>query len=188
MTEPQRKIVLDMSVSLDGFIEGPNREIDWHVVDDELLTHFNENLKRMGAFLQGRVLYEVMTEAWPRAGEEPDSPPAMAEFADIWRHMPKIVYSRTLEHAGPNATIVRDVVPAEVLALKALPGGDLSLGGAGLTASFLQHDLIDEFWIYVHPVAIGSGKALFPPDMRIKLRLEETRAFGNGVVLLRYSR
>jgi dihydrofolate reductase len=188
MTETNRKIVLSTSVSLDGFIEGPNGEIDWHMVDDELHAHFNENLRRMGAFLHGRVMYELMAQAWPHADEDPDSTPTMAEFAGIWRDMPKIVYSRTLRHADWHSTIVPDVVPDEVRALKAAPGGDLALGGAGLTASFLKHDLIDEFWIYVHPVAIGSGRALFPPDTRITLRLDETRTFGNGVVLLRYSR
>lgn len=188
MTEAQRKIIVTTSVSLDGFVEGPNREIDWHVVDRELHAHFNENLKRMGAFLEGRVMHELMAQVWPHMGQNAAATPEELEYAGIWLNMPKIVYSRTLRRADWNATIVRDVVPEEVRALKALPGGDLSLGGAGLTASFLRHDLVDEFWIYVHPVAIGQGKPLFPPDARIRLRLEETRRFGNGVVLLRYTR
>lgn len=188
MTEMQRKIILTTSVSLDGFIEGPNREIDWHVVDRELHAHFNENLKRMGAFLEGRIMYELMAQVWPHMDQNPAATPEELEYAGIWLNMPKIVYSRTLQRADWNTTIVRDVVPDEVRALKTLPGGDLSLGGAGLMASFLRHDLVDEFWIYVHPVAIGRGKPLFPPDARITLRLEETRRFGNGVVLLRYTR
>lgn len=188
MTEMQRKIILTTSVSLDGFIEGPNREIEWHVVDRELHAHFNENLKRMGAFLEGRVMYELMAQVWPHMDQNPAATPEELEYAGIWLNMPKIVYSRTLQRADWNTTIVRDVVPDEVRALKTLPGGDLSLGGAGLMASFLRHDLVDEFWIYVHPVAIGRGKPLFPPDARITLRLEETRRFGNGVVLLRYTR
>jgi dihydrofolate reductase len=72
--------------------------------------------------------------------------------------------------------------------LKAQPGGDLALGGANLAATFMRRDLIDEFHICVHPVVIGRGKPLFPPDAKIALRLEETRRFGNGVVLLRYRR
>lgn len=79
--------------------------------------------------------------------------------------------------------------PAEVAALRAVPGGDLTLGGADLAASFLRHDLVDEYRIYVHPVRIGRGKPLFPPtDAPVPLRLEEARAFGNGVVLPRYAR
>ena len=184
-----RKIVLWMSVSVDGFIEGPNRELDWHLVDDELHRHFNEQLAAMGGFLDGRVTYELMAEFWPTADADPASTAPMREFARIWREMPKIVYSRTLERADWNTTIVRDVVVEEVLALKAQPGGDLTLGGADLAAAFMRHDLIDEYRLYVHPVVIGRGKPLFPTsDARIDLRLAETRAFGNGVVLLRYQR
>ena len=184
-----RKVVLTMSVSLDGFIEGPNREIDWHMVDDELHSHFNEWLAAMGAFLSGRVTYELMAEFWPTADADPSSTGPMVEFARIWRDMPKIVYSTTLEHADWNTTVVRDVVPEEVMALKAQPGGDLALGGADLAAAFMRHDLIDEYRIYVHPVVIGRGKPLFPPrDAKVVLRLAQTRTFGNGVVLLRYER
>ena len=111
----------------------------------------------------------------------------MVEFARIWRDMPKIVFSRTLERADWNTTVVRDVVADEVMELKAAPGGDLVLGGADLAAAFMRHDLIDEFWLYVHPIAIGQGKPLFQPSVaKIHLRLAETRTFGNGVVLLRY--
>jgi dihydrofolate reductase len=184
-----RKIILMMSVSVDGFIEGPDREIDWHMVDDELHGHFNEQLSARGAFLNGRVTHELMAGFWPTADSDPSSTGPMVEFARIWRDTPKIVYSRTLERAGWNTTIVRDVVPEEVMELKAQPGGDLSLGGADLAAAFMRHDLIDEYRLYVHPVVIGRGKPLFQPtDAKIDLRLAESRRFGNGVVLLRYER
>jgi dihydrofolate reductase len=103
--------------------------------------------------------------------------------------MPKIVFSRTLERADWNTTILRDVVVEEIMALKAQPGGDLALGGADLAAAFMQHDLIDEYHLYVHPILIGRGKPLFQAsDAKINLRLAETRTFGNGVVLLSYQR
>ena len=183
-----RKIVLMMSVSLDGFIEGPNRELDWQSVDDELHSHFNEQLSGMGAFLDGRVMYELMAGFWPTADTDPSSTAPMIEFARIWRDMPKIVYSRTLERADWNTTVVRDVDPEEVRRLKAEPGGDLALGGADLAAAFMRHDLIDEYRLYVHPIVIGAGKPLFPSDAEFSLRLAETRTFGNGVVLLCYRR
>ncbi len=184
-----RKIILMMSVSLDGFIEGPNRELDWHLVDDELHSHFNEELGAMGAFLDGRITYELMADFWPTADADPSSRGPMVEFARIWRDMPKIVFSRTLEEADWNTTVVREVVVEKVLALKAQPGGDLALGGADLAATFMRHDLIDEYRLYVHPVVIGRGKPLFQPsDVNIDLRLAETRTFGNGVVLLHYRR
>ena len=182
-------IVLMMSVSLDGFFEGPDRELDWHLVDDELHTHFNAELARMAMFLDGRVTYELMAAFWPTADHDPASTPPMREFARIWREMPKLVYSRTLERAGWNTTIVRDVVADEVRALKARAGADLALGGAGLAAEFMRLDLVDEYRLYVHPVVLGQGRALFPPSAtRTALRLAGTRAFGNGVVLLRYER
>ena len=184
-----RKIVLMLSVSLDGFFEGPNHELDWQLVDDELHEHFNEVLGAMGGFLSGRVTYELMAGFWPTADEDPTSTKPMVEFARIWREMPKIVYSTTLDHADWNATVVRDVVPAEVLKLKEQPGGDFALGGAGLAAAFMRYDLIDEHRLYVHPVLIGRGKRLFEPsDAKVDLRLAETRSFGSGVVLLRYER
>jgi len=183
-----RKIILMMSVSLDGFFEGENRELDWQMVDDELHRHFNEQLAGMSAFLDGRITYELMAGYWPTADKDPSSPAPVVEFARIWRDMPKIVFSRTLERADWNTTIVREVVPEEIMKLKALPGGDLVLGGAELAATFMRHHLIDEYRIYVHPVIIGQGKPLFQrSDVRITLRLVETRTFGNGVVLLRYS-
>ncbi len=178
-----------MSVSLDGFMAGPNGELDWHLVDDELHRHFNQVLGAMSAFLGGRVTYELMAEFWPTADADPDTEPAMVEFAGIWRDMPKIVYSRTLERAGWNTAIVREVVPDEVRALKAQPGGDMALGGADLAATFARYDLIDEYRLYVHPVVLGRGKPLFPPsETATELRLVETRRFGNGVVLLHYHR
>ena len=94
-----RKIILWMSVSVDGFIEGPGRDIDWHLVDDELHRHFNAELSAMGGFLNGRVTYELMAHFWPTADADPASTAPMREFARIWREMPKIVYSRTLERA-----------------------------------------------------------------------------------------
>jgi|SRR5438477_7818091 len=182
-----RKIVLMMSVSLDGFIEGPDRDISWHRVDEELHSHFNEVLASMGGFLEGRVVHELMAGFWPTADQDPSSSATMVEYSRIWRDMPKIVYSRTLDHADWNTTIVRDVVAAEVMELKAQPGGDLALGGADLAATFMRLDLIDEYRVYVHPVVIGRGKPLFAPsDKRVYLRLAENRPFGNGVVLLRY--
>lgn len=182
-----RKIVLQMTVSLDGYFEGPNGELDWHRVDDELHYHFNRQLASMSAFLMGRSMYELMAGFWPTADQDPAADGPMAEYAGIWREMPKLVYSRTLEHADWNSTIVREVVPEEVEALKAQPGGDLSIGGTELTASFMKYGLIDEYRLYLQPVVLGSGRPLFPQgtDMT-RLRLAETRTFGNGVVLLRY--
>ncbi|MEC3981700.1 dihydrofolate reductase family protein [Amycolatopsis sp. H20-H5] len=184
-----RKIILGMSVSLDGFIEGPDREIDWHLVDEEVHSHFNQKLKAMSAFLSGRITHELMAAVWPTARADPQCTPAMAEFAGIWLDMPKIMFSKTVEHADWNTTVVREVDVEQIRALKSGPGGDLSVGGADLAATFRRLDLIDEYHVYVHPVLIGRGKRLFEDtDTLTHLRLAGTQTFGNGVVLMRYER
>jgi len=182
------KVVYVESMSLDGYIEGPDRAIDWHLVDDEVHGHFNDMLGTMGAFLSGRVTYDLMASYWPTAASDPDATPLMVEFAQIWLDTPKVVYSTTLERAEWNTTVVRDVVPADVRQLKAVTDGDLALSGSDVARTFLAHGLIDEVRAYVHPVVIGRGKPMFQPsETRTRLALVETRTFGNGVVLLRYT-
>jgi dihydrofolate reductase len=184
-----RKVILMISVSLDGFFEGPDGDLGWHLVDDEVHTHFNEALEAMSAFIEGRRTYELMESFWAAAGDDPEITGPMAEFAGIWRDTPKIVYSRTLKSVGDNATLVRAVVPEEVEALKSGTGGDMTIGGPDLARAFMERDLIDEYRIYVHPVILGRGRSLFPAsDRPVGLRLIEARAFDNGVVLLRYER
>lgn len=176
-----------MSISLDGFFEGPNHELDWHFVDDELHNHFNEELGAMAAFLDGRVTYELMADYWPTADADPASKPVV-EFARIWRDMPKFVFSTTLKRADWNAVVVDEIVPEQIRQLKAEAGGDLMVGGANVAAEFMRYDLIDEYRLYVHPVVLGDGNRLFQAKKKIDLRLAQTRRFGNGVVLLRYER
>jgi len=183
------KVVLFVKISLDGFIEGPNKEIDWHMVDEEFHAHIGEVLKVAGGFLSGRVAYELMAGFWPTADADPAATPFAKEFAGIWRDMPKVVYSRTLTSAGWNTTIAREVVRKEVEQLKARARGDLVVGGGDLGAEFMRQDLIDEYRIFVDPIQIGEGKRLFLPSKeKVRLRTIETRTFGNGVVLLRYER
>jgi dihydrofolate reductase len=176
-------------MSIDGFFEGLNHDLSWHLVDDELHQHFNDLLGGMSMFLHGRVNYELMASYWPHTDEDPTASGPEREFARIWREMPKIVYSRTLQHADWNTTIVREVVPSEVERLKAEPGGDMVVGGANLAATFTRYRLIDEYRIYLQPVVLGAGTPLFPPgETRLPLQLKETHRFGNGVVLLDYER
>ena len=184
-----RKIVFMMSVSLDGYFEGPDHDLGWQLISDELHSHFNEWLATAGAFLDGRVTYELMASHWPTADRDPAASAPTVEFARIWRDMPKIVYSRTLEQAEWNTTIARDVVPEQIAELKAQPGGDLVIGGSVLASAFWAHDLVDELRLYVQPVLLGRGRPLFQPsDVRLSFRLAEARPFANGVVLLRYER
>jgi dihydrofolate reductase len=184
-----RRIVRFAAVSLDGYFEGPGRDIDWHLVDDEMHAEFNEVLGAMSAFLNGRVNHELMASVWPTADRDPDMTPQMLEFARIWVDMPKFVFSRTGGSTDWNTTVVREVDPEEILRLQAQPGGDMVVAGADLADTFRRLDLIDEYRLYVNPILLGGGTPMFrPADTPVRLRIMETRTFGNGVVLLRYER
>jgi dihydrofolate reductase len=183
-----RKLIMMMSVSLDGFFERPDGDISWNMVAAELHQHFNDELGTMDAFLDGRVTWELMAGFWPTADQRPGATAQEAEFARIWRDMPKVVYSRTLTEAGWNTTIEREVDPEAIRRWKREPGGDLMIGGANVAATFRRYGLIDEYRLYLNPLYLGAGHPLFPPpEGQVSLRLEECRAFGNGVLLTRYA-
>jgi dihydrofolate reductase len=182
-----RKLVYAMSVSLDGFIEAANGDLSWSFPDEELHRHFNDRESTIDSYLYGRRLYENMAAFWPTADENPSAPKVEIEYARIWKNKPKIVFSKTLEQVGWNSRLVRGNVAEEVNTLKELPGGDMSVGGAGLASSLMQLGLIDEYHLYLHPVVLGAGKPMFRHlHDKIDLRLVDTHTFGSGVVLLRY--
>ncbi|MBK5305075.1 MAG: dihydrofolate reductase family protein [Frankiaceae bacterium] len=184
-----RKIIVQLSVSLDGYFEGPERDISWGMITDEIHRDVNDFVRReIGTFLHGRVMHELMVNYWPTADQEPDITEPERDFAGIYREIPKIVYSSTYDDTAWNTSIVREVDPDAVRALKDQPGGDLGLGGVDLMQSFLEYDLVDEWRFYVTPVVLGAGRRVFPDGVSIPLRLTETRAFDNGVLLTRYAR
>jgi dihydrofolate reductase len=182
-----RKVIYSLSVSLDGFIETPNRELDWVIVDEELHTFFNDQAREMDAFLYGRRMYELMIDYWPTADTNPSAPAFEVEFARIWKKTPKIVFSKTLDKVEWNSRLIKDNIAEEIAKLKAQPGKDLGLGGADIASTFMQLGLIDEYQLFVNPVVLGGGTPFFPAlGNPIHLRLVETRTFGSGVVYLRY--
>jgi len=181
------RLIYGMSVSLDGFVETPTRSLDWVRVDEELHAFFNDQAREMSASLYGRRMYELMAAYWPTAGSDPSATPAELEFASLWRDLPKIVFSRTLEAVDGNSRLVRGDVVEEVSRLKAQPGYDMDVGGPTIAAPLIRAGLVDEFRLFVQPVVLGGGTPFFP-DManRIDVELRETRTFGSGVVYLRY--
>jgi dihydrofolate reductase len=183
-----RKVIYSPFVSLDGMIEGPNRELDWHIIDEELHRFVNEQQSAVDTHLYGRRMYEAMVY-WETADQGPSQPEYVLEFARIWKQMRKIVFSRTLEQVQGNARLVRDNVAEEITKLKAQPGKDMVVGGANIASSLMRLGLIDEYRLFIHPVVLGSGTPMFPAlGDKIKLRLVETRTFGFGVVYLCYQR
>ncbi len=184
-----RKLIYFSMVSLDGFIARPNGDLDWVFIDEELHRYVNEQQRMLGAYLYGRRMYDLMAADWPRLAGDPSAPGYIAEFAAIWKRMPKVVFSQTLERVEWNARLVRGHPAEEVAKLKAEPGNDLEVGGAGLAGTLIGRGLVDEYQLFVNPVVLGSGIRLFPPlERTIDLQLLDTRSFGSGVIYLRYGR
>ncbi|MBK8989192.1 MAG: dihydrofolate reductase family protein [Chloroflexi bacterium] len=180
-------LIYAMMVSLDGFISGPDGELDWHVIDEELHRHFNDLESEMEMLLYGRHLYETMAAYWPTVEQNPSASDAEVAYGRIWNAKPKIVFSKTLDKVEWNSQLSREVVPHEIRRLKTQSRQNLSVGGAELAATFHRLGLIDEYWLYVNPVVAGRGKPMFlGVDSVARLRLVETRPFHSGVVLLRY--
>ena len=191
-----RKIVVAEFVSLDNVMQAPGgAEEDteggftqggwtgpyWH---DDIGAHFFEQMLQTDALLLGRKTWQIHGGAF-------DPMPEGDAFGDVMNNMPKFVVSTTLTTASAwrNSTLIRSNVVEEVRALKEQPGKDIAIDGSSvLIHTLAEHDLIDEYSLFVYPVVLGSGKTLFPPGRRINLRLIESRPIPSGVVLLRYAR
>lgn len=180
-----RKLFAFNMVSLDGFFEGPNRDIDWHNVDDEFNQFAVEQTGTVGAILFGRVTYELMASYWPTPAAQADDP----QVAQLMNTLPKVVFSRTLESTEwGNTRLIKDNAAEEVLRMKQEPGNDLAIfGSANLLASLMQKGLVDEHRVLVNPVLLGRGTPLFKDTgQKVNLKLVRTRTFQNGNVLLVY--
>jgi dihydrofolate reductase len=183
-----RKLIYSMGVSLDGFIAGPNGEIDWSAPDEELHRFHNRQAREFGMHLIGRRLYEEMLP-WETREEQPSVPEHELEFARIWRQTPKIVFSTTLESVEGNARLAEGDAGEIAVELKRRPGKDLAVGGAALAATLVEAGLVDEYRLFLSPVVLGDGTPYLPAlEQRIELELAEQRTFGSRVVYLRYRR
>jgi dihydrofolate reductase len=182
-----RKVIYSMSVSLDGYIAGPDGSFDWSAPSPELHRFHNERVREVGVQLLGRALYETMLY-WETPEPTESGDEIEREFAAIWRALPRIVFSTTLTEVQGSASLATESVVEEVQRLKAEPGKDIAVGGAALAGSLIEQDLVDEYHPFVYPVLVGGGTPYFPPGASQKdLELVETRMFG-PVVSLRYRR
>jgi dihydrofolate reductase len=183
------KLIYCLNVSLDGYVEAPDKSLAWANVDEELHTWFNEDLRKTDASLYGRRLYELMSAHWPTAGSDPEANEVEREFSRIWLDTPKIVFSTTLPSVDFNSRLVRGDVGEVLARVRAEFQGDLEVAGANLASQFVRRGLVDEYRLMVHPVVLGAGTPFFPQlDAPIDLRLAETKTFESGVTLLRYER
>lgn len=157
-----RKVIMSIPITLDGYIEGPNHELDWVIADDELHDFYSELLANADLIFYGRITYELMANYWPTATLDTSLPKGMTRFANTLNPMQKIVFSKSLKNVGWNTQISKVVDPDEIKRLKSQPGRNLLLGGgASIMQTFLQNGLVDEFRLLVHPVLLGKGKSLF---------------------------
>ena len=179
------KLIYSLNVSLDGFVETPDHGLDWANVDEELHTWFNDQARTLDVTIYGRRMYEVMADYWPTADDDPSA--IVREFARIWKPMPKIVFSSSLERVEHNDRLVRGDVGAVLEDLRQEFDGDLDVGGPNLASQFVRRGLVDEFRLVVHPVVLGVGTPFWPEvDAPLRLRLVETRTFDSGAELRTY--
>lgn len=169
-----------MTLSADGYVNAPDGSFDWAVPSEELHRFHNQRVAEVDVQLLGRRLYETML-VWDT---EEFAEPAMAEFAEVWRPLEKIVFSRTLTSVEGSNRLAAGTLEEEIAAL-----GErrIAVGGADLAAECMRRGLVDEFELFVAPVAIGGGTPYFPADVQIELELVETRNF-DGTVYLHYRR
>jgi dihydrofolate reductase len=172
-----RKVVLQLAVSLDGFIEGPNGEYDWCFTDQDYgMTEF---FQRIDSVFYGRKSYELTLSMADSIDEVMPGFPKLTEY----------VFSNTLREVKPGAILVNGDIEAEVKRIKNNPGKDIWLfGGASLTASLLSLGLVDEISLAVHPIILGGGKRLFSEMTNRKpLTLIDTKTYSSGLVSLSYN-
>jgi len=178
-----------MIVSVDGFIEGPNHELDWFLDGDPHFERYaDEMIDSVGVALYGRRAYELMVRYWPNAEENPRSE-ADLRFARKMNALPKVVLSRTLKMASwRNTRILSDNVFEELSALKREPGKPIvAWAGAELVATLARLDLVDEYRLLVQPVVLGRGTPLFRDlEQRRKLKLVRTSQIGGNLAVLCY--
>jgi dihydrofolate reductase len=186
-----RKLILTLHVSLDGFVAGPKGEMDWIHVDDEIFDYAGNMTDAADTAIYGRVTYEIMESYWPDAANKPGASGHDIHHSRWYNKVNKIVMSRTLKsNSKKNLQIINGDIPAEINNLKEQPGKNIQMfGSPSASHTLMQHNLVDEYWVFVNPVIIGEGIPLASGLTSIlKLNLRSTKAFSFGVVGLHYSK
>ena len=192
-----RKIISFMHISLDGFVAGPNGEMDWIKVDEEIFDHVGKRISEGDTALYGRVTYEMMEGYWPTAGDKPAATRHDIEHSKWYSKVHKVVLSKTMKDEGlpagqaglTNTRIINDNLSNGINEIKQQGTKDILLfGSPTATHSLIQLNLIDGYWLFVNPIILGQGIPLFVDiKEKIKLQLATTRSFTNGVIELNYT-
>ena len=185
-----RKVISFAHVSLDGFAAGPNGELNWAKVDEEIFDHVGKRISQGDTALYGRVTYQLMESYWPTAGDKPNATKHDIDHSKWYAKVHKVVLSRTLKGEGlTNTTIISDNLSDSINEIKQQPGNDILLfGSPTATHSLMQLGLIDGYWLFVNPIILGRGIPLFV-DIKdtTKLNLLSSRQFTCGVTELSYT-
>ena len=179
-----------MHISLDGFVAGPNGEMDWIKIDPEIFDHVSNRIGEGDTALYGRVTYQMMENYWPTAADKPGATKHDIEHSKWYAKAHKIVLSRTLKEADlTNTTIISDNLSGNINEIKQKPGEDiLVFGSPTATHALIQQNLIDGYWLFVNPIILGQGIPLFKDiKEKIKLKLLTSRQFACGVTELNYT-
>ena len=180
------KLTYTAITSLDGYIEDGDGRFDWAVPDPEVHAFLNDLERPIGTHLYGRRMYETMA-VWQTVGDEPGVPAVEADYAEVWRGLDKVVYSRTLHAVStPRSRLEREFDPDAIRLMKEAGGRDISVSGPGLAQHAFRAGLVDEVHLFVFPLVVGGGKPGLPRDVRVDLELVDERRFGNGVVHLHH--
>ncbi len=176
-------LTLWMQTSLDGYTAGPDGEFDWPQVGPDLMNHFVTELATASTFVYGHRVYDMMASFWPAADEIPGMNDTTIAYSRLWKPMPKIVFSRSLERADWNTTVSKDPV-ATIKDLKNHDGtGIVFFGGADAARTLIEYDLIDHYRLNIHPIILGAGQRLFPTvDHRHPLEHISTRVFDGTTI------
>jgi dihydrofolate reductase len=184
-----RKIISFVHMSLDGFVAGPNGELDWAKVDEELFNHVGERISGGDTALYGRVTYQLMESYWPTAADQPGATRHDIEHSKWYAKVRKVVLSKTMNGDGlTNTEIISGNLSDRINELKQQGDKEILLfGSPTATHSLIQQNLIDGYWIFLNPIVLGQGIPLFTDIKdKIKLKLQDARQFTSGVMELNY--
>lgn len=184
------KIISFMHLSLDGFVAGPNGELNWVKVDDEIFDYVGRRISEGDTALYGRVTYDMMESYWPAAGDKPNATKHDIEHSKWYCKVHKVVLSKTMKQTGlNNMTVISDNITDRINEIKKSGSKDILLfGSPSATHSLIQLNLIDGYWLFVNPVILGQGIPLFKDiNDKINLKLLNTHQFTSGVTELNYA-
>lgn len=186
-----RNVVLFMHVSLDSFVAGPNGEMDWINIDDEMFDYAGKQTDEADTALYGRVTYQMMESYWPTAGDKPNASKHDKQHSAWYNKVAKVVVSKTLQQENlKNTIIISDNIPAEIIKLKQVTGKNiLMFGSPAVGHTLMAENLVDDYWLFVNPVLLGQGIPMFKNiKEKTKLQLVESTTFKSGVVSLHYKK